>query len=159
MAGGMNKVFLMGNLTRDIELRRLPSNQAVAAFGVAVNRKFKTAAGEVKEEVTFVDCDAWGKTAEIMAQYLSKGKRVLIEGRLRLDTWQDKESGANRSKLKVVVESFHFVDSRGENAGGADGAPGVQVRQSRPGAPAAAGGAPAESGAGYEPIQEDDIPF
>src|SRR5437762_1626193 len=99
MAGSYNKVILMGNITRDIELKYTPSNQAVAKIGLAVNRKYKTADGQLKEDVTFVDCEAWGKTAESMNQYLSKGKPVFIEGRLRLDTWKDKQDGSNRSKL------------------------------------------------------------
>lgn len=105
----LNRVTLAGKLTRDIELRHLPSNQALANIGLAINRKYRGGDGEKKEEVTYVDCDAWGKTAEAMAKYLSKGSPVYIEGRLKLDTWQDKKDGSNRSKLKVVVESFQFV--------------------------------------------------
>lgn len=105
----LNRVTLAGKLTRDIELRQLPSNQALANIGLAINRKYRGGDGEKKEEVTYVDCDAWGKTAEAMAKYLSKGSPVYIEGRLKLDTWQDKKDGSNRSKLKVVVESFQFV--------------------------------------------------
>ena len=88
----LNKVMLMGNLTRDIELKVLPQgNQTVGNFGIAMNRKFKSTSGEEREEVTFVDCEAWGRTAEIMKQYLSKGRPVFIEGRLKLDQWEDKE--------------------------------------------------------------------
>jgi single-strand DNA-binding protein len=143
-----NKVLLMGNLTRDIELKYTPSNQPVAKFGLAVNRKWKGADGSMQEETTFVDCDAWGRTAEVMNQYLSKGKPVFIEGRLRLDQWQDKD-GSNRSKLKVVVESFEFIDSRG---GGGGGGPEYA-------APAAAGAATSRPAPSHEPIPEDDIPF
>jgi single-strand DNA-binding protein len=107
-----NKVLIMGNLTRDPELKQTPSNQSVAQIGIAMNRKFKDREGNMREEVTFVDCEAWGRTAEVMAQYLSKGKPVFVEGRLKLDQWQD-QSGNNRSKLKVVVESFQFIDSKG----------------------------------------------
>src|SRR6188508_3339676 len=113
-----NKVLLMGRLTRDIELKYTPSNQAVANIGLAVNNRYKTKDGEDKEETTFVDCEAWGRTAEVLKQYLSKGRPVFIEGRLKLDQWQDKEGG-NRSKLKVVVENFQFIDSKG---GGGEGA-------------------------------------
>jgi single-strand DNA-binding protein len=173
MAGSFNKVILLGNLTRDVELRHTPNNQAVANVGIAVNRRYKTDSGEQREEVTFVDLEAWGKTAEVMSQYLSKGRPVFIEGRLKLDTWQDKQSGENRSKMKVVVESFQFVDSRagGEGGGGGGGGGAGASRPSRP-APAtngarAAGGASAppagkqlrDDGPGYEQIQEDDIPF
>lgn len=110
----LNKVILWGNLTRDIELRAVGSGgQQVAQIGLALNRKYTTQGGEKREEVTFVDCEAWGKTAEVMAKYLSKGRPVLIEGRLKLDQWDDKDTGKKQSKLKVVVDTFHFVDSKG----------------------------------------------
>lgn len=169
--GSYNKVLLMGNLTRDVEVRMLPSgSQQVGNFGIAVNRKFRDSAGELREEVTFVDCEAWGKTAENMAKFFSKGRPVFIEGRLKLDTWQDKNDGTNRSKLKVVVESFEFVDSGkgGEGGGGGGGGGAVQTRpvgggQRPAGARATGGGggpAPAQGGGqNYEQIQEDDIPF
>ncbi len=120
MAGNFNKVFLMGNLTRDVELRHTSGNQAVANIGLAVNRRYRTGDGENREETTFVDCEAWGRTAETMAKYLSKGRPVFIEGRLKLDSWQDKE-GNNRSKIRVVVEGFQFIDSRGGGGGGGGG--------------------------------------
>ncbi|HJN72140.1 MAG: single-stranded DNA-binding protein [Phycisphaerae bacterium] len=107
-----NKVLLMGNLTRDPQLKQTPNNMSVAEIGLACNRKFKGKDGEMREEVTYVDCEAWGRTAETMSKYLSKGKPVFVEGRLKLDQWQDKE-GNNRSKLRVVIESFQFIDSRG----------------------------------------------
>src|SRR5258706_15203539 len=112
MAGNFNKVILLGNLTRDIELRHTTGNNAVANFGIAVNRTWKTPVGEKREEVTFVDCGAWGRTGEVMSQYLRKGRPVFIEGRLKLDTWEDKETHKKQSKLRVVVESFQFVDSK-----------------------------------------------
>lgn len=159
MAGSFNKVLLMGNLTRDIEVRHTPSNTAIATFGIAVNRKYRTQSGENREEVTFVDCDAWGRTAEVMSQYLSKGRAVFIEGRLRLDQWEDKNDGSKRSKLKVVVENFAFVDSPGGGGGGGGG--GQQSRPAPAAAGAARGGAGGGGGAGYdEPvITDDDIPF
>ncbi len=145
MAGSFNKVFLMGNLTRDIELKHTPSDQSVATIGIAVNRRYTTKEGEKREETTFVDCEAWGRTAEIMSQYLSKGRAVFIEGRLRLDQWEDRETGKNRSKLKVVIENFQFVDSKG---GGGDERP------------APAGAAVAHgSGPDHAPVDEQDIPF
>ncbi|MAI66635.1 MAG: single-stranded DNA-binding protein [Phycisphaerae bacterium] len=107
-----NKVLIMGNLTRDPELKQTPNNQSVAQIGLALNRKFKDREGNMREEVTYVECEAWGRTAEVMSQYLSKGKPVFIEGRLKLDQWQDKD-GNNRSKMKVVIESFQFIDSKG----------------------------------------------
>ena len=155
-----NKVLLMGNLTRDIELRHTQSNQAVANLGIAVNRRFKTADGENREEVTFVDCEAWGKTAEVMSQYLAKGRPVFIEGRLKLDQWQDKE-GNKRSKMGVVIENFQFVDSKG--GGGGDGSGGSAGGASRPASARAqgayTGNSPAPAGATHEPLGEDDIPF
>jgi len=132
-----NKVILMGNLTRDPELKQTPSNQSVAQIGLAVNRKFKGRDGDMKEETTFVDCEAWGRTAETMSKYLSKGKPVFVEGRLKLDQWQDKD-GNNRSKLKVVIDTFQFVDSRGAQSG--------QSQQ------------PTTATANITP-QDDDIPF
>ncbi len=163
MAGNFNKVFLMGNLTRDVEVRQAGSTQ-VANIGLAVNRRFRTQDGQNREETTFVDCEAWGRTAEVMAQYLAKGRPVFIEGRLRLDTWQDKESGGNRSKLKVIVENFQFVDSRGGEGegGGGGGAPGGYSKAGGGGGNYSRGGGgqpQGGGGGGYEPIDEDDIPF
>lgn len=151
MAGNFNRVVLLGNLTRDIELRHLPSGSAVANIGIAVNRRFRTQDGQDREETTFVDCEAYGRQAEVMSQYLAKGRPVLIEGRLRLDQWQDKDGG-NRSKLKVVIENFQFVDSRG-----GDDAPGGRPSGNRGGA--RAGAAASSPQGGYEPVSEDDIPF
>jgi single-strand DNA-binding protein len=119
----LNRVMLMGNLTRDPELRYLPSNMAVVNIGLAVNRRWRNQQGEQQEETTFVDCEAFGRTAEVINQYLRKGRPIFIEGRLRLDQWQDKE-GNNRSKMKVVVETFQFVDSRGQGETDAEGAAG-----------------------------------
>ena len=112
-----NKVFLMGNLTRDIELRHTSGNQAVANMSLAINRRWRSADGQDREEVTFVDCEAWGKTAETLSKYLQKGRPVFVEGRLKLDTWEDKE-GKKQSKLRVVVDGFQFVDSRPGGGGG-----------------------------------------
>ncbi len=144
MAGSFNKVFLLGNLTRDIELKHTPSDHSVATIGVAVNRRYTTKEGEKREETTFVDCEAWGRTAEIMSQYLSKGRGVFIEGRLKLDQWEDRETGKNRSKLKVVIDNFQFVDSKG--GGGERSAPAAAVvGQGR--------------GPDHPPVNEQDIPF
>ncbi len=120
----LNRVMLMGNLTRDPELRYTPNNTAVANIGLAINRRWRNQqTNEWQEETTFIDCEAWGRTAETISQYLKKGRPLYVEGRLRLDTWQDKESGQNRSKLKVVVETFQFIDSRqgGDGEGGGGG--------------------------------------
>ena len=166
-----NKVMLMGNLTRDPELRYTQNNTPVASISLAVNRSwFNKQTNERQEETTFVDCDAWARTAEVMSQYLSKGRPVFIEGRLRLDQWQDRDGG-NRSKLKVVIENFQFIDSGGGGAGGGGGAPGGAQR-SQPAqysapttgtapAPSAAPAAPppADPGDPTADIDSDDIPF
>ena len=103
MAGNLNKVFLMGNLTRDIELKHTPSNNtAVANIGIAVNRKYRVG-DENREETTFVDCEAWGRTAEVMQQYLRKGRPVLVEGRLKLDQWQDKDGNNIEGKSDLII--------------------------------------------------------
>jgi single-strand DNA-binding protein len=157
-----NQVILLGNLTRDVELKHTPSNQAVANIGLAMNRQYQTREGERREEVTFVDCEAWGRQAEVMAQYLSKGRPVFIQGRLKLDTWQDKDGG-NRSKLKVVVENFQFVGGRDGGGGGAPaGGPSEGRREFQPSNTPANN--PPSSGAsggggGHAPVGEDDIPF
>ena len=109
----LNKVMLAGNLTRDPELKYTPNNTAVCNIGVASNRTWRDKDGQKQEEVTFVDCEAWGKTGEAINEYLTKGRPIFIEGRLKLDQWQDKE-GQNRSKLKVVIDNFQFVDSKPE---------------------------------------------
>jgi single-strand DNA-binding protein len=104
-----NKVILIGNLTRDPELRHTPKGTAVAKLGLAVNRKWTTETGEKKEETTFVDVDLFGRNAENAGQYLVKGRPVMVEGRLRLDQWDDKQSGQKRSKLGVVGEAIQFL--------------------------------------------------
>ena len=134
-----NRVILMGNLTRDPQVRYIPSGSAVAEIGLAVNRSwFDKQSNQRREEVTFVDVTLWGRTAEIAGEYLAKGRQVLIEGRLQLDTWDDKESGQKRSKLRVVGETMTMVGSR-EGGGGGGGPPpqrgGVQGGQNRPSRP------------------------
>jgi single-strand DNA-binding protein len=160
----LNKVMLIGNLTRDVELRSISSGNSVAQIGLAINRSWTGQDGEKREEVTYVDCEAWGKTAEIMHKYLAKGRPVFVEGRLKLDTWDDKESGAKRSKMKVVVESFQFLDSGNRQGGGGGGGGGDGTVETRPAArnPAPARGnasrqsAPQDDGPSMSP---DDIPF
>ncbi len=141
-----NKVILMGNLTRDPQLRYLPSNTAVCEFGLAVNRRYKGADGEMKDETCFVDVDTFGRTAETINQYMNKGRAILIEGRLRFRQWTT-EDGQKRSKLSVVAENFQFVGGRGEGGGS-------------PGRAAAATAPPADSAPGPDaPGPDDDIPF
>src|SRR5215469_7892597 len=151
-----NRVILAGNLTRDPELRYTPKGTAIARIGMAINRTWKTETGETKEEVTFVDVDAFGRQAEVIAQYMKKGRPLLVEGRLKLDQWEDKNTHQKQSKLKVVLEAFSFIDSRG----GGDGAGTEAPRQRQP-APAAAA-APAATGASEAESpapEEDDVPF
>lgn len=126
----LNKVMLIGRLSRDPQLRYLPSQSAVCDFGFAVGRKFKTANGESKEETCFLDCTVFGKGAEIFNQYMAKGKQCYLEGRLRLDQWDDKTTGAKRSKITVVVEDFQFLGSKsdGQGGGGGDEGGGGQAR-------------------------------
>ena len=106
-----NKVILIGNLTRDPELRYTPSGNAVAKIGLAVSRTWRDQKGETREEATFIDVDAFGKQAETIGQHLKKGRPILVEGRLRLDHWDDKKTGQKRSRLGVVLELFRFLDS------------------------------------------------
>ena len=107
----LNKVMIMGNLTRDPELKYTPNNTAVANIGLAVNRDWKNQAGERQQETTFIDIEAWGKQAELLSQYMKKGMPLFLEGRLKLDQWKDKEGG-ERSKLKVVLENFQFIENK-----------------------------------------------
>ncbi len=111
---GLNRVFLMGNLTRDPELRYTPSGTAVAGFGLAVNRRYTTKEGDKKEEVDFFEIEVWNKQAEICNEYLTKGRAVLVEGRLKQDRWED-EAGNKRSKLKIVSLSIQFMPKSFEN--------------------------------------------
>jgi len=163
MAASFNRVILLGNITRDIELRYTPSGMAVTDIGLAVNDRRKNAAGEWVDETTFVDVTLWGRTAEIAAEYLSKGSPCFIEGRLKLDTWET--DGQKRSKLKVVCEKMQLIGGRGgsgggpggggEDAGGAPSRPpagrGAAQRQSAP--------APAPLDDFGEPPPDDNIPF
>ena len=107
-----NKVILVGNITRDPEVRYTPKGGAVCDLGLAINRKYTTESGEKRDEVTFVDVTTWGKLAEIAGQYCRKGKPVLIEGRLQLDTWDDRKTGQKRSKLRVIGESLQLLGSK-----------------------------------------------
>src|SRR3954465_4612526 len=114
-----NKIILVGNLTRDPQLKYLPSQMAVCEFGLAVNHKFKTKTGEDREEVLFIDCACFGKGGEMINQYCTKGKQLLVEGRLKYDTWEDKQGGGKRSKHSVVVENFQCRGGAGQGGGGA----------------------------------------
>lgn len=113
-----NKVILLGNLTRDPELRVTPKGTAICQFSIAVNRQFKDESGNAREEVSFIDVEAWGRQGETIAKYCTKGRPLFVEGRLRLDQWEDKTSGQKRSRLKVVLEGFQFVGGRDEASAG-----------------------------------------
>lgn len=134
----VNKVILIGNVTRDVESKALPSGSSLASLSLAVNRSYKTESGEKREEVTFVDVELWGRVAEIAAQYVKKGSPLYVEGRLKMDSWEDKETGQKRSKMKVVGEAIQLLGSKK----GADEAP--QAPRPKP---------VAESG------EDDEIPF
>ena len=155
----LNKVMLMGNLTRDPEIKYTPKGTAIANFGIAINRVFTPEGGEKREEVTFIDLEAFGRTAEIIGEYFKKGRPIFIEGRLKLDQWDDKTTGKKMSKLRVVVDSFEFLGSREGGGGEGGGAPSGESRSSAPQqrrAPSAAPRPPADPDLD---VQADDVPF
>ena len=164
----LNKVMLLGNLTRDPEVRYTPKGTAVGDLGLAVNRRVSDGNGNWSDEVTFVDVTVWGTNAENAQKYLHKGRGVFIEGRLQLDTWDDKQSGQKRSKLKVVAEVLQFLPDGKGGQGGGGGGGSYQQRSSggsgdggdsgpqRPSGPPQ-GGSPADSGDFHD--EDDDIPF
>ena len=145
-----NKVMLLGNLTRDPEVKYTPKGSAVADIGLAVNRTYTTDGGEKREETTFVDVTMWGRQAEIAGEYLKKGRPLFVEGRLQLDTWDDKQTGQKRSKMRVVCENFQMLGSRD---GGGEGGGGGGGRSS------GGGSRPAKSAPAAEEPSDDDIPF
>ena len=172
----VNKVMLIGNLTRDPEVRYTPKGSAVADIGLAINRYFTLENGEKREETTFVDVVLWGRQAELAQQYLSKGRPVFIEGRLQLDSWEDKNTGQKRSKLRVVGENMQFLGSPKDGGGGGEGGGGYQggggggyqqsqpqqPQQQQPSSPPPAAPAPeSNDGAQFDTKvdEEDDIPF
>ena len=154
----LNKVMLIGNLTRDPDLKYTPGNQAVCEIGLAVNRKYRTKDNEEREEVTFIDCEAWGKAAEIIKQYMTKGRPIFIEGRLKLDTWE--KDGKKNSKLRVVCYRMQLLGSRSGDAGR-----GPKSRVSAGRGAAQSGGDEFDQSSGYDdgpsggPVADDDIPF
>jgi single-strand DNA-binding protein len=154
----LNKVLLMGNLTRDPELRVTPKGTPICQFSLAINRKFKMESGESREEVIYVDIEAWGKQGETIAKYVTKGRPLFVEGRLRLDQWEDKNTKEKRSRMKVVLEGFEFLgDGRGGGAGAAPGGEStasVSPERHAPPPRAPAGGKPAAP----ENLDED-VPF
>ena len=159
----LNKVMLIGNLTRDPELRVTPKGTAICTFSIAVNRKFKDDSGGEREEVTYVDIEAWGKSGENISKYVTKGRPLFVEGRLRLDQWEDKTTKEKRSRMKVVLENFQFL---GDGRGGGGGGGGPSSGPSEPGidqtssperhSPPPRGG-PAKPGA--QENLDEDVPF
>lgn len=158
----LNRVLLIGNLTRDPELRVTPKGTAICQFGLAVNRSFKDESGSTREETTFIDIEAWGRQGEVISKYCTKGRPLFVEGRLKLDQWEDKATGQKRSRMRVVLENFQFLGGRG------DGEPGGS-----PGGDSEGGGnfdrspsrsAPPPRAASSRPAAEpdnldDDVPF
>jgi single-strand DNA-binding protein len=151
----LNKVMLIGNLTRDPELRVTPKGTAICQFSLAVNRKFRDESGADREEVTYVDIEAWGKSGENIAKYCTKGRPLFVEGRLRLDQWEDKNTKEKRSRMKVVCDNFQFLGS-GRADGAAAGGEGGEARTYAP-RPASAP-KPAAPPAAQENLDED-VPF
>ena len=162
MSVAVNRVLLGGNLTRDPQVRFLANEQAVANFGLAINRRFKGSDGQMKDEVTFIDIEAWGRTAELVGQYLTKGRACFVEGRLKLDNWDDKD-GQKRSKLKVVADSVQFLDSGNRGGGGEHGAAAGAPHDGDHAAPSgdvgSASSSPKPNRPAPAPVSDDEPPF
>lgn len=171
-----NRIILVGNLTRDPQLKYLPSQMAVVEFGLAVNHKFRTKDGQDREEVLFIDCSCFGKGADIINRYCQKGKQLLVEGRLKYDTWEDKQGGGKRSKHSVIVDNFQLMGGRSDAGGGDPGMGGgggyeeggespsrsaPRPQQNRPMPPRQQPQQPAAEPpfSGEQQFSEDDIPF
>lgn len=158
----LNKVMLMGNLTRDPELRVTPKGTPICQFSLAINRQFKMESGESREEVIYVDVEAWGKQGETIAKYMTKGRPLYVEGRLRLDQWEDKNTKEKKSRMKVVLEQFQFLgDNRGATGGGG-GATGGGGAAAEGGDPPERHAPPPRSTPPAKPPQEnleEDVPF
>jgi single-strand DNA-binding protein len=154
MSLNLNNVVLAGHLTRDPELKQIGADRVVANTGLAINRRWKDAAGTQHEEATFVEIEAWGRTAELVGQYLKKGSPAYIEGRLRLDSWDDKESGQKRTKMKVVAENVQFLGTRSTG----DGEPGERS-QPAPAASRASAPAPKRRAVAAAPPEDVEPPF
>jgi single-strand DNA-binding protein len=151
-----NKVILLGNLTRDPEVRYTPKGSAVCDLGIAVNRVYTTDSGEKREEVTYVDVVLWARLAEIAGEYLKKGRPVFIEGRLQMDTWDDKQSGQKRTKLRVVGESMQLLGAR---PGGAAAEGSAEDRSASGGSGGNKFAPPPSKGSAPDKPDDDEIPF
>ena len=152
-----NKVILLGNLTRDPELRVPASGNAICKLGLAVNRSYQTRDGERREETTFIDVDAFGRQAEVIAKYMSKGRPIFIEGRLKLDQWET-NAGEKRSKLAVVLENFQFVGGRGDGSDEGHGSSGGGYEDSSP-QPRSGGSGGSSRSAASDDSMDEDVPF
>lgn len=154
----LNKVLLMGNLTRDPELRVTPKGTSICQFSLAINRQFKMESGESREEVIFVDVEAWGKQGETIAKYVTKGRPLYVEGRLRLDQWEDKNTKEKRSRMKVVLEQFQFL---GEGRGGGAQASGPSGEFDQSASPERHAPPPRASSPKPAPAEnlDEDVPF
>lgn len=156
----LNKVMLIGNLTRDPELRHTPSGKTVSEIGLAINRTWTNDQGQKQEDTTFVDVTLWGRQAEVVQQYVTKGSPIYIEGRLQLDSWDDKETGKKRSKLRVIAENFQFLSGKPGTTGGGSSEYSERPQasssapQQRSSPPQGASAAPADD---FQ--EDDDIPF
>ena len=148
MARGFSKAIIVGNLTRDPELRSTPSGAQVCGFTVAVNRNYKDGSGNNQEQVSFLDCSAWGRSGEVIAQYAKKGSGILVSGRIEQRSWEDKE-GQNRSRVEIVVEDFNFIGGNGDG-GNAGGGKSSRASESQDVAP---------DDISDEPIDLSEIPF
>jgi single-strand DNA-binding protein len=159
MARSVNQVILMGNLTRDPELRQTPSGQSVVSFSLALNRAYKGQNGEWQEATDYIDVVAWGPLAERVSQYLAKGRRALVQGRLQSRSWE--QDGVKRNKVEVLANDVTFVDSRGEGGGtsGGDSGGSAPASSSKPASPAKKKDDVVVDDIGDEPINLDDIPF
>jgi single-strand DNA-binding protein len=153
-----NRVILVGNLTRDVELRYLPSGSAICSTGIATNRRFKKQDGSQGEEVCFIDISLFGRTAEIANQYLKKGSKILIEGRLKLDTWTD-QSGQKRSKHTVVVDTLQMLDSKNSDSRNDGNYSDEEYHQSVPQSQAPQNKSTLKQNIPEIDINEDEIPF
>lgn len=158
----LNKVLLMGNLTRDPELRVTPKGTPICQFSLAINRQFKMESGESREEVIYVDVEAWGKQGETIAKYCTKGRPLYVEGRLRLDQWEDKNTKEKRSRMKVVLEQFQFLgDGRGGGGGGGGGGAAPSGEFDQTASPEKYSPPPRQGGAkpGSQENLDEDVPF
>lgn len=150
----LNKVMLIGNLTRDPELRHTPKGTAVSEISLAINRVWNNDQGQKQEETTFVEVTLWGRQAELAQQYLTKGRPVYIEGRLQLDSWDDKETGKKRTKMRVIGENMQFLSSGNAGGGSSERSQQQSSAPQRSGSPQGASAAPAQD---FQ--EDDDIPF